>query len=81
MTARLPGVDFNGGILVTPLPGTLNRYATTDEGVVNPGEVGTFSMRLRAPPKPGVYKVHVRPVVDGTTWMEDEGVFLEITVR
>jgi hypothetical protein len=27
-----------------------------------------------------VYSIHLRPVIDGTTWMEDEGVFLIITV-
>jgi len=27
-----------------------------------------------------VYSIHLRPVIDGVTWMEDEGVFLVVTV-
>lgn len=73
--------DYESGALLSPLQGTLNRYATTDEEVVGPGQVATFSFRLRAPLTPGVYRIHVRPVIDGTTWMEDEGVYLQVTVR
>jgi len=29
---------------------------------------------------PGLYAIHLRPVIDAVTWMEDEGVFLYITV-
>lgn len=72
--------DFDAGILVSPLFGT-NRYATTDVLYVGPGDVGTFSMRLRAPGAPGAYQVRVRPVIEGVTWMEDEGVFLQIVVK
>ena len=45
-----------------------------------PGGVGTFSFQVRAPLTPGTYALHLRPVIDGTTWMEDQGVFLIITV-
>jgi hypothetical protein len=27
-----------------------------------------------------VYSIHLRPVIDGATWMEDQGVFLIVTV-
>jgi len=29
---------------------------------------------------PGPYALHLRPVIDAVTWMEDEGVFLYISV-
>jgi len=48
---------------------------------VNPGGVGTFTFQLRAPSTPGVYRIAVRPVIDGTTWMENQGVFLVVTVN
>ena len=57
-----------------------NRVAAQSEAVVVPGAVGTFSFQVRAPATPGVYRIAVRPVIDGTTWMEDQGVFLVVTV-
>lgn len=72
--------DYDLGVLVSPLWG-VDRYATTNEAVVPSGEVGTFTMRLRAPVIPGTYRVQVRPVVDGYDWLEDEGIYLELTVR
>lgn len=60
---------------------TPDRPAGQTEAVVAPGERGTFSFRVVAPAGPGVYSIHLRPVIDGTVWMEDEGVFLVVTVR
>jgi hypothetical protein len=57
-----------------------DRVATTVEPVVAPLQVGTFRFKLRAPSAPGVYRFSIRPVIDGTVWMPDEGVFLTITV-
>lgn len=59
---------------------TANRVAVQTEAQVDPGATGTFSFRLRAPPTPGRYRIAVRPVIDGTTWMEDQGAYLEVTV-
>ena len=58
-----------------------NRVATQLEGTVMPGGTGTFVFQVRAPSTPGVYRIAVRPVIDGTVWMEDQGVFLVITVQ
>jgi hypothetical protein len=60
---------------------TPNRVAAQSEAVVNPGALGTFTFQLRAPSTPGVYRIAVRPVIDGTTWMENQGVFLVVTVN
>ncbi len=57
-----------------------SRVATQTEANVATGQVGTFTFQVKAPATPGVYSIHVRPVIDGTTWMEDEGVFLIVTV-
>ena len=58
-----------------------NRVATTTTDYVGPGQVGWFQFAVRAPSTPGVYVLHVRGVVDGTTWLEDPGIFFTITVR
>ena len=57
-----------------------NRVAAQTEATVVPGGVGTFTFQVRAPMTPGLYAIHLRPVIDAVTWMEDEGVFLYITV-
>jgi hypothetical protein len=57
-----------------------NRVAPQTEATVVPGGVGTFTFQVRAPMTPGLYAIHLRPVIDAVTWMEDEGVFLYITV-
>jgi hypothetical protein len=57
-----------------------NRVAAQTEATVVPGGVATFTFQVRAPTTPGLYAIHLRPVIDAVTWMEDEGVFLYITV-
>ena len=57
-----------------------NRVATQSESTVATGARATFTFQVKAPATPGVYSIHLRPVIDGTTWMEDDGVFLIITV-
>lgn len=57
-----------------------NRVATARETAVAPGEVGTFAFRIRAPSATGRYILRLRPVADGTTWLEDDGVWLEVNV-
>jgi len=57
-----------------------NRVAFQSEASVPPGGVGTFAFQVRAPMTPGTYAINLRPVIDAVTWMEDEGVFLYVTV-
>jgi hypothetical protein len=70
----------DAGILVASLYDQ-NRYATTSEASVAPGDLGTFSFRVRAPAAPGTYQIHVRLVIEGIAWLEDEGVYVQIMVR
>jgi len=57
-----------------------NRVAFQSEASVPTGAVGTFLFQVRAPMTPGVYAINLRPVIDAVTWMEDQGVFLYVTV-
>lgn len=57
-----------------------NRVAAQTEATVAPGQSATFTFQVKAPATPGVYSIHLRPVIDGTAWMEDEGVYLVVTV-
>ncbi|MGH2491032.1 MAG: hypothetical protein ACRDF9_05935, partial [Candidatus Limnocylindria bacterium] len=59
---------------------TVDRAAVQSEPIVGPGALGTFTFQLRAPIELGSYVLALRPVIDGTTWLEDDGVYLEITV-
>lgn len=49
---------------------------------VNPGETGTFTFTYQIPSTlpPGVYREYFRPVADGFGWMEDMGIYWDITV-
>jgi hypothetical protein len=58
-----------------------NRIATTTTSYVGPGQTGWFQFQIHAPATPGTYRLDVRGVVDGTTWLEDAGVYWTITVR
>jgi hypothetical protein len=57
-----------------------NRIATTAEETVSPGGTGTFTFAVRSPSAPGLYRVPLRLVVDGITWLDDEGVYFDVVV-
>ena len=56
-----------------------SRPAAQTEAVVLPGQVATFSFSVKGV-RLGSYPLRLRPVIDGLTWMEDQGIFLQITV-
>ena len=58
-----------------------NRVAAQNEASVMPGATASFTFQVRAPSTPGVYAINLRPVIDGVVWMEDQGVFLIVTVQ
>ncbi len=60
-----------------PIP---DRPAVQDLASVPPGASTTFTFSVRGV-APGTYALHLRPVVDGITWMEDEGVYMVVMVR
>lgn len=56
-----------------------NRVRPTTEGV-DPDQSGWFQFTIRAPSTSGVYQLYVRPLIEGVQWMEDSGVFWQVTV-
>ena len=60
-----------------PLP---TRPAVQQEPSVAPGQTATFSFGVKGV-RAGVYRLPVRPVVDGVSWMDDEGIIVVLTVR
>lgn len=52
------------------------------DGVVQPGEIGRFTFTIKAnSTQPGKYREYFRPVVEYKTWMEDWGVYWDITIK
>lgn len=56
-----------------------SRPAAQTEATVAPGETATFTFSVKGV-RLGSYPLKLRPVIDGLTWMEDQGIFLQITV-
>lgn len=50
------------------------------ESVVSPGSLAIFSFQVRGAVT-GVHRIPLRPLVEGVTWMEDEGAYVEVWVR
>src|SRR5206468_5533935 len=57
-----------------------NRIAVQPAPYVGPGQVAWFQFTIQAPLTPGTYRLYLRPLVEGATWMEDFGVFWLVTV-
>jgi hypothetical protein len=57
-----------------------DRAAVQGEEVVAPGEVVTFSFKVKGV-APGTYRIDVRPLVVAVGWLRDQGVFTEVVVR
>jgi len=74
------GGDGTQGSPATGWPG-VNRLAVQPAGYVGPGQVAWFQFTVMAPTAPGVYRLGVRPLVEGTQWLEDYGIFWQVTVK
>ena len=57
-----------------------DRIAVQPAAYVGPGQVAWFQFTIEAPQTPGHYRLYLRPLVEGATWMEDFGVFWAVTV-
>jgi hypothetical protein len=57
-----------------------DRPAAQIESVVSPGSLAIFNFQVRGAVT-GVHRIAVRPLVEGVTWMEDEGTYVEVWVR
>jgi len=73
------GGDGTAGSLATGWP-RYNRIAMQPAPYVGPGQVAWFQFTIQAPLTPGYYRLYLRPLIEGATWLEDFGVFWLITV-
>lgn len=73
------GGDGTLGTANTGWP-SFNRIAVQSEEYVGPGEVASFRFMLQAPKVPGWYRVHLRPLIEGTAWLEDQGIYWQVVV-
>jgi hypothetical protein len=73
------GGDGSAGSPNTGWP-RYNRLAMQPSSYVGPGQVAWFQFAVQAPMTPGKYRIALRPLIEGTQWMEDYGVFWVVTV-
>jgi hypothetical protein len=57
-----------------------NRPAVMPAPYVGPNQVAWFQFTVKAPSIPGTYRLYIRPLIEGAQWMEDFGVFWQVTV-
>lgn len=57
-----------------------DRPARQDESYVSRGAETQFTFKVKGA-RPGTYRLHLRPVVDGVAWLEDDGAYIDVTVR
>jgi|GEM_PF-1937018 len=48
---------------------------------VKPGETGRFKFTVKAASTEGAVREYFRPVIEGVRWLEDMGVFIEVTTN
>lgn len=73
------GGDGQRGSPATGWP-RYDRAAIQPASYVGPGQVAWFQFTVQAPSRPGTYRLGIRPLIEGAAWMEDYGVFWEVTV-
>lgn len=78
-----PSILGGDGTLGSPATGwpSANRLAVQPDGYVGPGQVAWFRFTVKAPTTPGVYRLGIRPVIEGKQWLDDYGVFWYVTVK
>jgi hypothetical protein len=69
-THGTPHTDFAG----------YNRPDAMPAEYIGPGQVAWFQFTVKAPSTPGSYRLYLRPLIEGLQWMEDYGVFWQVTV-
>ncbi|MDP9266223.1 MAG: polysaccharide deacetylase family protein [Chloroflexota bacterium] len=74
------GGDGSGGSPSTGWP-SADRPAAVKSDYVGPGQVAWFEFTVKAPPVAGVYRLAVRPLIEGVRWLEDYGVYWYIAVK
>lgn len=77
-----PSLLGGDGTLGTPNTGwpRFDRVAAQPTPYVGPGQVVWFRFVLQAPTTPGWYRLHLRPLIEGAQWLEDQGIYWQVTV-
>jgi hypothetical protein len=77
-----PSILGGDGTLGSPNTGwpRYNRMAVQPADYVGPGQIAWFQFTVKAPQTPGTYRLHVRPMIEGLLWMQDLGIYWQITV-
>lgn len=57
-----------------------DRPAAQSEATVGEWGLATFTFEVRGATR-GIFRLELRPVVDGVTWLEDDGIHVDIWVR
>lgn len=74
-----PGQDqpsgFNPGSWPAP-----NRPGQQTTPYVGPGQIAWFTIAVQAPATAGDYRLYVRPLIEGTRWLEDYGAYVSVHV-
>ncbi|HET8569424.1 MAG TPA: polysaccharide deacetylase family protein [Candidatus Limnocylindria bacterium] len=78
--ASILGGNGEAGSPATGWP-SFNRVAVQPADYVGPGQVAWFRFTIKAPTTPGVYKLALRPLIEGKQWLDDYGVFWFVTVK
>lgn len=73
------GGDGTEGTPNTGWP-SYDRIAAQGSPYVGPGQVGWFTFTLQAPAEPGLYRLDLRPLIEGAGWLEDQGIHWLVTV-
>jgi len=74
------GGDGTNGSPATGWP-RFNRVAAQPAPWVGPNQVSWFQFAIQAPSTAGSYRLYIRPVIEGAAWMEDAGVYWQVTVK
>ncbi|HEX4743264.1 MAG TPA: C39 family peptidase, partial [Candidatus Limnocylindria bacterium] len=77
--ASVLGGDGQRGSPATAWP-RYDRVAVQPSPYVGPGQVAWFQFEVQAPLIAGTYRLGIRPLIEGATWLEDYGVFWYVTV-
>src|SRR2546430_4459956 len=73
------GGDGAAGSPATGWP-RFNRIAMQPADYVGPGQVSWFQFTIQAPVTAGSYRLYLRPLIEGPTWLEDLRVFSLVTL-
>ena len=78
------GVSVLGGDGTRGSPNTgwpsYDRVAVQPAPYVAPGQVAWFQFTIQAPAAAGRYRLYLRPLIEGVTWLEDFGVYWSVVV-